>query len=56
MIYNYAIRKKSPQEDRRLKHLRRQRKIELMQKLERMEHKQAEILDEAEFCGFENYL
>lgn len=33
-----------------------QRRIELRQKLERMERKLAEVVDEAEFCGFENYI
>ena len=33
-----------------------QRKIELRQKIDRMERKLGEVVDEAHFAGFENYL
>lgn len=56
LIYNYAIRKKTPQEERILRHLKLQRQIELRHKLERMEQKLTEVVDEADYCGFENYI
>ena len=56
LIYNYSIRKRNPVEYRLLSQLILQRKIELSQKLERMEKKLREVVDEAEFCGFENYI
>lgn len=43
-------------EYRRLTHLILQRKIEIKQKIERMEQKLSEVVDEADFCGFENYI
>ena len=57
LIFNYAIRKRSPMEYRRLQLLITQRKIELKQKLKRMEEKMAEVIDEAEYTSaFENYM
>lgn len=56
LIFNFAIRKRTPVEYRRLTQLILQRKIEMKQKIERMEKKLAETVDEAEFCGFENYI
>lgn len=57
LIFNYAIRKKDMDEERRLNLLRTQRKIELRQKLKRMEEKIMEIIDEAEYTSaFENYM
>jgi len=55
-IFNYSIRKRTPKEYRLLTQLILQRKIELRQKLERMERKMREVVDDADFCGFENYL
>ena len=51
LIWNYAIRKREPNENRRLGFLINQRKIELRQKIERMEKKYREALDEMEFNG-----
>ena len=56
LIFNYAIRKRSDAEKRRLTTLIRQRKIEIRQKIDRMEQKLSEVVDEADFCGFENYI
>lgn len=51
LIFNYAIRKKESKETRRLGFLLNQRKVELRQKLERLEKKHREALDEVEFNG-----
>lgn len=56
LIFNYSIRKRTPVEYRRLNTLILQRKIEIKQKIERMEQKMTEVVDEAEMCGFENYI
>ena len=49
LIYNYAIRKREPAEMKRLGLIKHQRKIELRQKVDRLEKKHREALDEAEF-------
>ena len=51
LIFNYAIRKREPKETRRRGFLWNQRKVELRQKVERLEKKHREALDEAEFNG-----
>jgi hypothetical protein len=56
MIYNYSVRKRTGQEYKRLSTIIIQRRIELMRKLDRMERKLNEVVDEAEFAGFENYI
>ena len=56
MIWNYAIRNRTEPEYRLLTHLMNKRKIEMRQKIDRMERKLFEAVEEAEFCGFENYL
>lgn len=56
LIWNYGIRKRKPEEYRLLSHLMMQRKIELRQKIDRMERKLGEVVDEAHFAGFEGYL
>jgi len=56
LIWNYAIRKRTPTEYRLLSSLILQRKVELRQKLERLEKNMREVIQEADFCGFENYI
>ena len=51
LIFNYAIRKREPKEKRRLAFLKLQRKVELRQKVARLEAKHREALDEAAFNG-----
>ena len=43
LIFNYAIRKREPKENRRLGFLFNQRKVELRQKVERLEKKHREV-------------
>lgn len=49
LVFNYGIRKRTPEELRRLNQIINFRKNELKEKLQRIEQKLSEVLDEAEF-------
>lgn len=57
LIFNYSIRKREQQEQRRLTLIKQQRKIEIRQKVERLEKKHREALEECDFNGgMEEYI
>lgn len=57
LVYNYGIRKRTPEEQRRLIQIINFRRNELKEKVKRMEEKMAEVLDEAEFTRIkESYI
>jgi hypothetical protein len=49
LVFNYGIRKRNPEEIRRLNQIINFRRNELREKLQRIEQKLSEVLDEAEF-------
>ena len=49
LVFNYAVRKRSPEEVRRLMQILNVRRNELREKLVRIETKLLEVLDESEF-------
>ena len=57
LVFNYAVRKRDPQEQRRLNQVITFRRNELREKLKRIEGKIQEVLDEKDFSRFkEGYI
>jgi hypothetical protein len=57
LVFNYGIRKRDPQEQRRLNQVINFRRNELREKLKRLELKLQEVMDEKEFSRFkEQYI
>lgn len=57
LVFNFAVRKRNPEEQRRLNQVIAFRRNELREKLKRLEAKIAEVVEEKDFSRFkENYL
>jgi len=57
LVFNFAVRKRNPEEQRRLNQVIGFRRNELREKLKRIESKLAEVLEEKDFSRFkEGYL
>lgn len=54
LVFNYSLRKKTPEESRRLQQIINFRKNELREKIARTENKIAELLDSADFSRLQN--
>jgi hypothetical protein len=49
LVFNYSIRKRTPEETRRLQQIINFRRMELKEKIQRIEQRINEVLDEVDF-------